>query len=216
MVKLQMKRSVALGLALCIPAFLFILAPTSTVRAIDCTDPMYANDAECAGITPDSPAPAVDCSDPAFSNNTECSGVSDSAPASASPSAGAALGNATPQPTNQPSPDQVILPTPKGTPSMPTLQNPLKTNSVEETLLLIADIAMDIGVIIAVIMIIYAGFKFVTALGDPGKLKDAKGLLLSVIIGLAILLGAKAIVGIVKNTLIQANVVDKSAFTNTQ
>lgn len=97
----------------------------------------------------------------------------------------------------------------------PTLTNPLKTGSVQETLLLIADLAMNIGIVVAVIMIIYAGFKFVTALGDPGKLGDAKKLLLSVIIGLGILIGAKAIVGIIKNTLVQANIVDQNAFNKT-
>jgi len=96
--------------------------------------------------------------------------------------------------------------------SIPSLTNPLKVNSVEEALLLIVDIAVYIGIIFAVIMIIYSGFKFIAARGNPQGLKDARDLFFAVIIGLAILIAAKGIVEIVKTTLINAKVVNENAF----
>lgn len=94
----------------------------------------------------------------------------------------------------------------------PTLTNPLKADSVEAVILLVVDIAVYIGVIFAAIMIIYSGFKFIAARGNPDGLKEARNLFFAVIIGLAILIAAKAIVEIVKNSLIKAKVVDEKAF----
>lgn len=94
------------------------------------------------------------------------------------------------------------------------LVNPLKTDSVKSLLMLIVDLAMNIGIILAVLMIIYAGFKFVLAQGNPEAIKDARNLLFAVIIGLAVLIAAKTIVSIIQNTLIQAKVVDEKVFKN--
>lgn len=94
----------------------------------------------------------------------------------------------------------------------PKLANPLKTDSVKSLLMLIVDLAMDIGIIIAILMIIYSGFKFILAQGNPEAIKDARNLLFAVIIGLAVLIAAKTIVSIIQNTLIQAKVVDEKVF----
>ncbi len=96
--------------------------------------------------------------------------------------------------------------------SFTKLQNPLNANSVQEVLLLAADIAIYIGVSFAILAIIFVGFKFVLAQGNSDKLKEAKMWFLWIIVGLAILISSKVIVEIVKNTLIQSGVVNRGAF----
>jgi hypothetical protein len=99
---------------------------------------------------------------------------------------------------------------------IPTLKNPLKVDSIELLILAVVDIAMNVGIVIATIMIIYSGFRFIWARGNATELEEAKKLFMYVIIGLAVLIAAKAIVGIVKNTLIQAKVVDEKVFQRPQ
>ena len=96
-----------------------------------------------------------------------------------------------------------------GTPgcSPNTLCNPLKVGSVRDLLYLVVFIATDIGVIIAVLAIIWVGFKFIKAQGNPEELKEARKSFYAVVIGIAILIGASAIVNIVSNTLTSAGVV---------
>jgi len=52
--------------------------------------------------------------------------------------------------------------------------------------------------LVAVLMIIYGGFVYITAAGDPAKATSAKGILTFAIIGLAIALLAKLIPSLVK------------------
>ncbi|MCR4306787.1 MAG: pilin, partial [Candidatus Yonathbacteria bacterium] len=54
----------------------------------------------------------------------------------------------------------------------------------------ILKVVVDIGTPIAVLFIIYAGFLFVTAQGDPTKITKAKNAFTWAIIGTAVLLGA--------------------------
>lgn len=66
---------------------------------------------------------------------------------------------------------------------------------------LLNDVVLPIGGVIVVFFIIYSGFLFVTAQGDPGKLKTAKQNFLYVVIGSAILLGAWVISLAIKGTI---------------
>ena len=71
------------------------------------------------------------------------------------------------------------------------IENPFKTNTIEGLIRLVIDsILLPIGAVVATVMIIYSGFLFVTAQGDPAKLTKAKESLLYAVIGSAILLGA--------------------------
>lgn len=96
--------------------------------------------------------------------------------------------------------------------SVTKIENPLKVNSVQQVIYLAVDIATYAGVAFAILALIYVGFKFVMAQGSEDKLKEAKSWFLYIIVGLAILISAKVIVEIVKNTLSDAGVVDKSVF----
>lgn len=52
---------------------------------------------------------------------------------------------------------------------------------------------VQIGSIVVILMLVYVGFKFVTAQGKPGEIEAAKGMLLWTVIGALVLLGAQAI-----------------------
>lgn len=83
---------------------------------------------------------------------------------------------------------------PNTTGSNVTLSNPLKGgSSLESFLLNILDFVINIGSIIVVLMLVYVGFKFVTAQGEPGKISEAREMLLWTVIGALVLLGSKAI-----------------------
>lgn len=55
----------------------------------------------------------------------------------------------------------------------------------------------------AVLFIVYAGFKFVLARGKPEELKKARDNFLWTIIGIAIFLGAWLLASVIKNTVNQ-------------
>jgi hypothetical protein len=77
-----------------------------------------------------------------------------------------------------------------------TLTNPLAGGDINDIPTLVArllTIIVTIGVPLIALAIIYAGFKFVTAQGNPEKLEEAKKNLLWIIVGAAILLSAYAI-----------------------
>ena len=82
-----------------------------------------------------------------------------------------------------------------------TLINPLKANSLQEFLTGILDLIIRIGAIVVILMLVYVGFMFVSARGEPGKLTTAREALLWTIVGALILLGAKAIQIGIENTV---------------
>ncbi len=63
------------------------------------------------------------------------------------------------------------------------------------------DLAVAVGGLIAVVVVIMAGIDFLTSSGNPGKLEDAKGRLKNAGLGIAILLGAYLILGIINPQL---------------
>ncbi len=83
--------------------------------------------------------------------------------------------------------------------------NPFKGASDLSTLVekIIKDVLFPIGGVIAVVMIMYAGFTYVTAGGDMSKIKTATDMLLYTSIGAAILLGAWVIVQAIDTTIKQ-------------
>ncbi len=70
------------------------------------------------------------------------------------------------------------------------LKNPLNSCTFADLIKNIAKIVAQIGVPIAVIAIIWAGFLFISARGNEKKLEDAKRTFFWAIIGTALLLGA--------------------------
>lgn len=87
-----------------------------------------------------------------------------------------------------------------GTNTGTTLMNPLtgcqnasNQDCLKSLLNGILGFVIEIGTVVIILMIVYIGFKFVTAQGNPGQIEEAKKMLLWTVIGALILLGAQAI-----------------------
>lgn len=81
------------------------------------------------------------------------------------------------------------------------VKNPLGVGSFCGLVKALLTAAIEIGIPIAVLFIVYAGFKFVLARGSPEKLKEARQNFLWTIIGIAIFLGAWLLASVVANTV---------------
>ncbi len=112
--------------------------------------------------------------------------------------------------TNPNSDSSITNPRPSDNSVFPTLKNPLKANSITELLFSVVDIAIAIGIIVAVLMFIWIGFKFVMAQGNEKALSEAKTWFIYAVIGTAVLISAKLIVSVVQNTLTSAGVVNEN------
>src|SRR3989344_8922015 len=88
-----------------------------------------------------------------------------------------------------------------------TLDNPLgnKINNLPSFIYMILDLAFQIGAIFSVLAIIYVGFLFVSARGDPEKLKTARTAFLYTVIGIALLLGGRLIASVIGSTIGQVS-----------
>ncbi len=83
-----------------------------------------------------------------------------------------------------------------------TVQNPLGgINSFCGLIKALLTAVIQIGIPIAVLFIVYAGFKFVLARGNPAKLQEARQGLLYTLLGIGIFLGAWLIAMVIANTV---------------
>lgn len=87
-----------------------------------------------------------------------------------------------------------------------TIQNPLRVNSIAEFISALLRAVIAIGIPIAILFIVLAGFKFIAAQGSPDKLSEARTNFLYVVIGIAIFIGASALAELVMATLRQIGV----------
>lgn len=81
------------------------------------------------------------------------------------------------------------------------LCNPLKTESFAALIESVSILAIQIGIPIAAIFIIYSGLKLVTARGNEESIKAAKNGLLWAIIGAGILIGAWTITKVLQSVV---------------
>jgi len=81
------------------------------------------------------------------------------------------------------------------------LQNPLNYGSIPDLIRAILDIVVQIGVPIVALFIVYAGFLFVKARGNPEELKVAKTALGWTLVGAAVLLGASVLAEVIGGTI---------------
>ncbi len=85
--------------------------------------------------------------------------------------------------------------------SLAQITNPLGVVSFEDLVQNITTWLVRIATPIGVIVIVYAGVKFLMAKGDPNKINEAKQVLLYAIIGLAIVFAAAGLVSLVKSII---------------
>ena len=81
------------------------------------------------------------------------------------------------------------------------VSSPIKAKTIAEFADNILGIVIQVGIPVAVIMIVYTGFLFVTAGGNSEKLDTAKKAFLWTVIGAGVLLGAKAISFAIQGTI---------------
>jgi purine-cytosine permease-like protein len=74
--------------------------------------------------------------------------------------------------------------------------NPLRYNTFQELLNAIINFIFTLSLWIAPIMFIMAGFYYMTAQGEPEKVKKAKDIILYTAIGLAVVFSAKGLVAL--------------------
>jgi hypothetical protein len=81
------------------------------------------------------------------------------------------------------------------------LINPIEADSISEFLVAIVDVLLIFATPLIVIYIMYAGFKFVTAQGNPSEIESARTALLWAVVGGVIVLGAKLILEVIQGTI---------------
>jgi uncharacterized membrane protein YobD (UPF0266 family) len=81
------------------------------------------------------------------------------------------------------------------------LLNPLAFPSITELLAAILNMVIVISIPFVMLFIIYSGFLYVTAQGNPEKLQVANRALVYGVIGGVIIIGSVAILQIVENTV---------------
>ncbi|MSR71289.1 MAG: hypothetical protein EXS50_01270 [Candidatus Taylorbacteria bacterium] len=82
-----------------------------------------------------------------------------------------------------------------------TIKNPIKADDISQLVDFIFSLVLQIGVPIAVIMLIYSGFMFIMARGNPEQLKIARTSFMWTVIGTAVLLGASVISEVIMSTI---------------
>jgi TRAP-type C4-dicarboxylate transport system permease small subunit len=110
-----------------------------------------------------------------------------------------------------PQPPRSTTETPKGNVVQKntfTIENPLKVNTVSDLIQEAIKIASYVAIILAVLALVYVGFLFVMSRGNTDKMQEYRTWLQYILIGVAIIIGARLIVSVVINTLEATGVVD--------
>ncbi len=81
------------------------------------------------------------------------------------------------------------------------IDNPLAYDNFEELVEAIANFIFNIALVLAPIMIVIAGFYFLTAAGDPGRVATAKKIILYTLVGFAIILLSRGLVAVIREIL---------------
>lgn len=106
-------------------------------------------------------------------------------------------------PGNLPQPPAPVTPLPgvrAGIGQTVRLINPLSgISTIPQLLAAILNVIVILAIPVIIFFIMLAGFKYVTARGNPGQIEEASKALLYAVIGAVLILGATAIAQIVKN-----------------
>jgi hypothetical protein len=84
-----------------------------------------------------------------------------------------------------------------------TIKNPLKVKNIQDLLAAILSAIVQIAIPFLVLAVMWVGFLFVAARGNPNKLADARQALFYTLIGALIILGAQTLSVILSGTISQ-------------
>lgn len=82
------------------------------------------------------------------------------------------------------------------------LPNPIGYRDICQLLNAVMNLVVELAAIVAVIMIIWVGLRFVRAQGNEKAISEAKVAFMNTILGTAILLGASVIAKVIVNTIL--------------
>ena len=84
-----------------------------------------------------------------------------------------------------------------------TIKNPLKVKNIQDLLAAILSAIVQIAIPFLVLAVMWVGFLFVAARGNPNKLADARQALFYTLLGALIILGAQTLSVILSGTISQ-------------
>ena len=87
------------------------------------------------------------------------------------------------------------------------IKSPAQVGSVQEMITLIVDWIINLGVVAVTLAFIYVGFQFVAARGNPDALQKTRQAFMWTVIGTLVLVGAKVLTEVIKNTLTSGGVI---------
>jgi len=83
-----------------------------------------------------------------------------------------------------------------------TIPNPVPWDTLEELIGRLIEWIIGIALVVAPLIIVFAGFSYATAGGDPSKIEKAKTMLLYAAVGMAVVLLAKSLVDSLKKIIV--------------
>lgn len=96
------------------------------------------------------------------------------------------------------------------------LQNPLKVDSIGGLVQSFVEIFSYIVILGAVLALIWVGLQFILARGNPERMNELKSWLSWIVIGVAVVIGARLIIQVVINTLSTSGAVDQRTIQSVQ
>lgn len=82
------------------------------------------------------------------------------------------------------------------------INNPVNFENLDGLIIHLVNLAISFSVLIAVVALIIAGFKYILAMGDEEKIEDATKSLIFAIVGLVIVFIAPLVVEYITKTLL--------------
>jgi len=78
------------------------------------------------------------------------------------------------------------------------ISNPISSSTFEDLIKMITQWILNIAMVLAPLVIVYGGFTYITAAGDPGKMEIGKKIIIYAVLGFILALLASSLVDIFK------------------
>ena len=82
-----------------------------------------------------------------------------------------------------------------------TLPNPLQYDTIEALIAAILAFLRNLAITVTALVIVVAGYMFVTSMGDPQKVTNARRMVIYSMVGLAVILVAEGIVALIRKII---------------
>ncbi len=97
-----------------------------------------------------------------------------------------------------------------------TLKNPLQVESIGGLVQNFVEIFSYVVILFAVLSLVYVGLKFILVRGNMEEMNKLKDWLLWIVVGVAVVIGARVIIQVVINTLSVSGTVDQGTIQSVQ